>query len=78
MSFWKAVVILALLAGLWLRFADLGLKPLHHDEGVNSYFLLNLADHNDYKYNPENYHGFSELKRFLVSVSSKKRNSIAA
>lgn len=57
MNFWKAAFILALLAGLWLRFADLGLKPLHHDEGVNSYFLLNLADHNDYKYNPENYHG---------------------
>lgn len=57
MNFWKAAFILALVAGLWLRFADLGLKPLHHDEGVNSYFLLNLADHNDYKYNPENYHG---------------------
>jgi len=57
MNFWKVAFILALLAGLWLRFADPGLKPLHHDEGVNSYFLLNLADHNDYKYNPENYHG---------------------
>src|SRR5678815_3862076 len=57
MNFWKAAFILALVAGLWLRFADLGLKPLHHDEGVNSYFLMNLADHNDYKYNPENYHG---------------------
>ncbi|MGH9937933.1 MAG: flippase activity-associated protein Agl23, partial [Blastocatellia bacterium] len=27
------------------------------DEGVNSYFLLNLARHHEYKYDPTNYHG---------------------
>ena len=50
--------ILAILLAVWLRFDQIGIKPLHHDEGVNSYFLLNLAKSDgDYRYNPENYHG---------------------
>ncbi len=57
MKLWKVAFILVLLAGTWMRFADIGLKPLHHDEGVNSHFLLNLAKYNNYSYDPENYHG---------------------
>src|SRR5262247_2638391 len=49
--------ILAVIVAVWLRFDQIGLKPFHHDEGVNSHFLLNLANHGEYKYNPENYHG---------------------
>ena len=40
-----------------LRFAWLGLKPLHHDEGVNGFFLTNLVRDGIYKYDPANYHG---------------------
>lgn len=40
-----------------LRFWDLGLRPFHSDEGVNSFFLLNLYNRNDYHYDPANYHG---------------------
>ena len=40
-----------------LRFASLALKPLHHDEGVNGYFLTNLVRDGVYKYDPANYHG---------------------
>jgi uncharacterized protein (TIGR03663 family) len=49
--------ILAVMAAVWLRFDQIGLKPFHHDEGVNSHFLLKLANNGEYKYNPENYHG---------------------
>jgi len=53
------LLILAFLLAAFLRFYDLERKPLHHDEGVNSFFLLNLK--NDFpegwKYDPENYHG---------------------
>lgn len=52
-----AAFLLALLAAAFLRFYDIGIKPLHHDEGVNSFFLLNLARSGQYAYNPENYHG---------------------
>jgi uncharacterized protein (TIGR03663 family) len=51
------VFILAVVAAVWIRFHQIGIKPFHHDEGVNSYFLLNLAEHGTYKYDPTNYHG---------------------
>jgi uncharacterized protein (TIGR03663 family) len=51
--------VLAVLIGFWFRFTQLSLKPFHHDEGVNSFFLLALAKQGSaaYRYNPENYHG---------------------
>src|SRR5580765_1138830 len=41
----------------FLRFFWLDLKPLHHDEGVNGFFLTNLVRNGVYKYDPANYHG---------------------
>jgi uncharacterized protein (TIGR03663 family) len=52
-----AVFIIAVLLAAWLRFHQLDIKPFHHDEGVNSHFLIKLADYGDYKYDPNNYHG---------------------
>ena len=59
--------LLAVAASVFLRFYQLDLKPLHHDEGVNSYFLLNLYNHHSYKYDPTNYHGPS-LYYFVVGL----------
>jgi uncharacterized protein (TIGR03663 family) len=50
-----AVLIVCL--AIFLRFYELTLKPLHHDEGVNGYFLLELFHKGIYKYDPSNYHG---------------------
>jgi uncharacterized protein (TIGR03663 family) len=41
----------------FLRFFQLGLKPFHHDEGVNGFFLTSLFRDGTYKYDPANYHG---------------------
>jgi uncharacterized protein (TIGR03663 family) len=41
----------------FVRFYDLALKPLHHDEGVNGFFLTTLFREGVYKYDPANYHG---------------------
>ncbi len=41
----------------FLRFFMLGLKPFHHDEGVNGFFLTTLFKDGIYKYDPSNYHG---------------------
>ncbi|HXB20921.1 MAG TPA: flippase activity-associated protein Agl23 [Candidatus Solibacter sp.] len=49
-----AVVLIA--AGL-LRLLYLTEKPLHHDEGVNGFFLTALFRHGFYHYDPANYHG---------------------
>lgn len=41
----------------FVRFFLLELKPLHHDEGVNGFFLITLFRDGIYKYDPSNYHG---------------------
>ena len=41
----------------FLRFYQLELRPFHHDEGVNGWFLTNLIRHGTYAYDPANYHG---------------------
>ena len=72
-----AAYLLAIIAAIVLRFYLLEIKPLHHDEGVNSHFLLNLDRAGKYAYDPTNYHGptlyyFSwlALKLFGESVFS--------
>ena len=50
-----ALGILAL--ALALRFQDLSLRPFHHDEGVNGFFLTRLVNEGIFKYDPSNYHG---------------------
>jgi uncharacterized protein (TIGR03663 family) len=50
-----SVIVTAIAA--FLRFFLLELKPLHHDEGVNGYFLLELFRKGIYHYDPSNYHG---------------------
>ncbi len=44
-------------AAAFMRFFNLGLKPFHHDEGVNGWFLTNLFRNGTYTYDPTNYHG---------------------
>ena len=46
-----------LLLALALRVYALEMKPLHHDEGVNGFFLTNLLRQGRYAYDPANYHG---------------------
>lgn len=48
---------LPILTASLLRFWDIGLRPFHSDEGVNSFFMLNLFNKNYYHYDPANYHG---------------------
>src|SRR6185295_18442709 len=54
---WRIGAILIFLIGAVLRFYNLNLVPLHHDEGVNGNFLVRLVREGMYRYDPENYHG---------------------
>jgi uncharacterized protein (TIGR03663 family) len=68
-TWWTAVVYIAALA-LFLRFFDLALKPLHHDEAVNTLFLTGLVrPPHAYKYDPGNYHGPTLFYFGWLSVS---------
>lgn len=60
--------VVALLLGGWLRFEQLGVKPLHHDESVNGWFMLSLSHEGQYRYNPDNYHGPSLYYLTLVPL----------
>ncbi len=54
---WLASCAAVTLVAVFLRFYQLGLKPFHHDEGVNGFFLTSLFRNGTYKYDPANYHG---------------------
>ncbi|HEY0658775.1 MAG TPA: phospholipid carrier-dependent glycosyltransferase, partial [Pyrinomonadaceae bacterium] len=54
---WLIGCFIVTLVAAFLRFWQLELKPLHHDEGVNGYFLKTLFSEGIYKYDPSNYHG---------------------
>jgi uncharacterized protein (TIGR03663 family) len=57
MGTWRLASLFILLLAALVRLYALELKPLHHDEGVNGFFLLNLVNNGVYKYDPANYHG---------------------
>src|SRR5258706_10198790 len=42
---------------VFCRFYQLDVRPMHNDESVNAWFLMNLIKSNSYKYDPSNYHG---------------------
>ena len=54
---WRIGCAVVLAVAALLRVLYLELKPLHHDEGVNGFFLLGLLRQGTYRYNPANYHG---------------------
>ena len=72
-----AVFVIAVIVAAWLRFDQIGIKPFHHDEGVNSYFLLNLAHTGQYKYDPANYHGPTLYYFALVALRILGENDLA-
>lgn len=54
---WLVNCALVTSVAAFLRFFDLGVKPFHHDEGVNGFFLTSLFRNGTYSYDPANYHG---------------------
>jgi uncharacterized protein (TIGR03663 family) len=56
-----------------VRLSQLGLRPMHHDEGVNGFFLNNLMRTGVFKYDPSNYHG-PTLYYFTLPLSTLAEN----
>ena len=54
---WLILCLTILAVAAFLRVYALELKPMHHDEGVNGFFLMNLVRNGAYRYDPSNYHG---------------------
>jgi uncharacterized protein (TIGR03663 family) len=72
---WLIAAASILVVAAVLRFYDLALVPLHHDEGVNGNFLVRLVREGYYHYDPANYHGptlyyFAALFPWLLRLLS--------
>jgi predicted membrane-bound mannosyltransferase len=57
MSFKRMPLLITLLALIFFRFYDLNLRPIHHDESVNGWFVDGMFKNGFYNYDPNNYHG---------------------
>src|SRR5829696_834783 len=79
-SMWLLSCAVITAIGTLLRFVLLALKPLHHDEGVNGWFLTNLFRDGKYAYDPANYHGptLYYISLAFVEVVGLKTFSIRA
>ena len=66
---WRMASTFILVVAALLRIYDHGLKPLHHDEGVNGFFLQRLVKDGIYNYDPSNYHGPTLYYLTLASTS---------
>ncbi|MEO8217485.1 MAG: flippase activity-associated protein Agl23 [Acidobacteriota bacterium] len=74
---WRILALTILIVGAVLRLYALELKPLHHDEGVNGFFLRRLANENIYHYDPANYHGPTLPYAARVSTELLGMNTVA-
>lgn len=54
---WRRAVAAIMLVAAVVRLYQLELRPMHHDEGVNGFFLNNLMNSGIFRYDPSNYHG---------------------
>jgi uncharacterized protein (TIGR03663 family) len=54
---WRGASVAVLAVAAFLRLYALEINPLHHDEGVNGWFLTRLLREGFYHYDPQNYHG---------------------
>lgn len=54
---WRIASYVILAGAAFMRLYELGLVPMHHDEGVNGFFLTTLYRTGVYHYDPTNYHG---------------------
>lgn len=69
---WRLSSVLVLLVAAAVRLYALELNPLHHDEGVNGFFLITLIKNGIYKYDPANYHGPTLYYFALLVVKTLK------
>lgn len=74
---WKWGSAAVLLVATFLRCFAIELKPLHHDEGVNAFFLTRLLREGIYAYDPANYHGPTLYYLTLPLVYLSGLNTIA-
>lgn len=71
---YKAVLFIALIIIVYLKFFQIDERPLHNDEAVNAIKFQTLLENGEFTYNPVEYHGltlyyFTLLPAFLFGQS---------
>jgi len=74
---WRIGSLVVLVVATFLRTYELTLRPLHHDEGVNGFFLTRLLREGIYQYDPGNYHGPTIYYFGLISTYLFGLNTVA-
>jgi len=69
-QYWGLAVCAIIGLAALLRVASLPSKPLHHDEGINGMFMMNLFRNGVYRYDPANYHGPSLYYSALITTTA--------
>lgn len=68
---WLTAAAGILAVAAFVRLYALELRPLHHDEGVNAFFMMQLFDGKGYQYDPANYHGPTLYYLALVAARAQ-------
>jgi uncharacterized protein (TIGR03663 family) len=68
---WLAAAAAVLAVAAFVRLYALELRPLHHDEGVNAFFMTQLFNGGGYHYDPANYHGPTLYYLALVAARAQ-------
>ena len=68
---WPAAAGGVLIVATLVRLYALELRPLHHDEGVNAFFMMRLLKEGGYQYDPANYHGPTLYYLALVAAHAR-------
>lgn len=73
-ALWVAVFLFALVT----RFYDLANKPIHFDESINGWFVMQMPKLGFYKYDPNNYHGplYFYLVQFMETLRGRSLETL--
>lgn len=76
---WLGFLLISLIA-LLTRFWDIANKPIHFDESINGWFVMQMQTQGFYKYDPNNYHGplYFYLLQFFESLWGRSLETLRA
>lgn len=75
--FW-VVFAAAVALGLWLRLADPGARPMHHDEANQAVRFGTLLESGEYRYDPHDHHGPTLYYLTLPVAWARGQSTLAA
>jgi uncharacterized protein (TIGR03663 family) len=73
-----ALVAIALVIGLWLRLAQLEIRPMHHDEANQAVKFGQLLERGEYRYDSNDHHGPALYYLSLPAAALRGQTTLAS